>query len=99
MFEMLVGLRVTDEGTYGRYRAAMLPRLESVGGGFRYDFKVSDVLIGPEDTRLNRVFVIYFPDRATADAFFIDPEYLVARESYFDRSVQDVTIIAEYTTQ
>lgn len=42
--EILVGLHVTDESSYAKYRAAMTPLLEGVGGFFRCDFRVGEIV-------------------------------------------------------
>lgn len=94
--EMLVGLNVTDEGEYQAYRDRMTPLLHACGGGFRYDFRVSEVLRSETDEPINRVFAIHFPDTATMDAFFADPDYVAAREAHFEPSVSAQTIIASY---
>ncbi len=95
-FENLVGLDVADEATYQSYREAMLPILNRYGGGFRYDFRVSEVLKSETDSEINRVFIIHFPDRAAKEAFFADADYLEARAKYFEPSVATVTILSEY---
>jgi len=96
MFENHVALYVTDEAMYQDYRNAMLPILESVGGGFRYDFKVSETLKNDTNHEINRVFIIYFPDKETSTKFFQDPEYLKIKEQYFVNSVAALTNISEY---
>lgn len=96
MFEYLVGLHVTDDQLYMEYRKAMLPILEECGGGFRYDFTVSDVLINETENTINRVFIIYFPDRETSEKFFGNSEYLKAKEAFFNKAVDSITIISEY---
>lgn len=96
MVEFLVGLNVTDEDAYAKYREAMTPILNALNGGFRYDFRVSDVLISETDAAINRVFTIYFPDQKTADGFFNDPAYICAKEAYFNRAVASTTILAHY---
>lgn len=95
--EILVGLRVTDEDGYARYRAGMTPILEAMGGFFRYDMRVSELLRGQADEPFNRVFILSFPDGATRDRFFTDPAYLAVRAEHFERSVGSVTIMAGYT--
>lgn len=90
--EILVGLHVTDEAGYARYREGMTPLLEACGGFFRYDFAVSRVLKG-ENEQINRVFVISFPDEGTKDAFFSDEEYLRVREEHFEGAVEATEII------
>ena len=60
---MVVGLQVTDDDVYTQYREAMKPLLEQAEGGFRYDFKVSEVLKSEEGLPVNRVFAIYFGQR------------------------------------
>ena len=94
--EMLIGLQVTDDETYGRYRAGMTPLLEVAGGSFRYDFRVSDVLKSETSEPINRLFVIAFPDARTKDEFFANPEYLAVREEFFGPSVAATTRISEY---
>ncbi len=94
--EMLVGLNVVDDDAYRRYREEMRPILESYGGGFRYDFTVSDVLKQATDAPINRVFTIHFRDQVALNAFFSDPEYVRVRTEHFEKSVSDVTIIATY---
>jgi len=96
MFERLVGLQVNDEKVYQEYREAMMPILKQHGGGFSYDFKVSEVLISSSEHPINRVFTIYFPDESSSDAFFSHPEYAKIKEKYFNKSVQCTTLIADY---
>jgi uncharacterized protein (DUF1330 family) len=95
-YENLVGLDVTDEKGYDQYRRAMSPILGKFGGGFRYDFKISEILINETANKINRVFVIRFPDKAGKDAFFADPEYKAIRAKYFETSVAARTVISEY---
>jgi uncharacterized protein (DUF1330 family) len=83
--EMLVGLKVTDDAAYARYRAAITPILHRFGGGFRYDFKVAEVVHTAAQAPINRVFTIRFADRASKDAFF-------------EGAVAATTILAEYAT-
>ena len=97
MFENHVALHVTDEAMYQNYRNTMLPILESYGGGFRYDFKIAEVLKSETDNKINRVFIIYFPDKDTSTKFFNDPDYLKVKEQYFLSSVAALTNISEYT--
>ena len=96
MYEMVVGLELSDSGVYGQYRAAMKPILSGYGGGFGYDFEVSRVLLSPGDVPINRVFTIYFPSPDAADRFFTDPDYLQCKARFFDASVVNTTIIARY---
>ncbi|MCG8435964.1 MAG: DUF1330 domain-containing protein [Gammaproteobacteria bacterium] len=95
-FEMLVGLHVTDDTKYQEYRAAMKPILKEHGGGFSYDFKVSEVLISETEDKINRVFTIYFADEQQKDAFFSHPEYQKVKQTYFESSVAATTLIAGY---
>lgn len=93
-YEMLVGLNVLDDQKYQEYREAMQPILAAYGGGFASDFKVSEVLLPESGRDINRVFTIYFRDRAAMDAFFSNPEYLKVKSQYFDASVGRTMIIA-----
>jgi hypothetical protein len=74
----------------------MTPIPESYGGGFGYDFKISEVLKSPTKVPINRVFTISFPDQDSRDAFFSNDEYLKIRRRYFEMAVTDTTIIATY---
>ena len=94
--EMLVGLHVTDDATYARYREAMTPLLEAAGGSFRYDFTVAEMLKGDASPPINRVFVLSFPSSEAKEAFFADPEYLAAKQRFFEASVDLVELIATY---
>jgi uncharacterized protein (DUF1330 family) len=69
----LMGLEVRDPELYARYRSAMRPLLEARGGRFEHDFEVARVLVSSASTRMNRVFVLSFPDAAAREGFFGDP--------------------------
>lgn len=94
--EMLMGLYVVDEEAYQSYRDEMMPILENYGGGFGYDFKVSEVLKSKTQGPINRVFTISFPNQDSRDSFFSNDAYLKIRQRYFEKSVTDTTIIATY---
>lgn len=94
--EILVGLHVTDDESYANYRAAMTPLLEAVGGSFRYDFTIAEMLKGSATPPINRLFVISFPDEAVKESFFTDPRYVAAKREHFESAVDLVDIIATY---
>ncbi|MCB1169224.1 MAG: DUF1330 domain-containing protein [Leptospiraceae bacterium] len=94
--EDLVGILVTDETLYDRYREGMLPILKRMGGYFRYDARVQDALKSPAEHTINRIFVIGFPDAKTRDAFFSNPDYLMVRKEFFENSVSAVCRLARY---
>jgi len=94
--ETLVGLYVTDEASYQRYRAGMTPLLEACGGRFRYDFRVSEVLRSETSEAINRLFVIAFPSAEAMQRFFADPKYLTIRRQHFEPAVRAITTIAAY---
>ncbi len=94
--EMLVGLNIVDDEAYQSYRDEMTPILESYGGGFSYDFKVSEVLKSKTEAPINRVFTIYFSTEDSMKAFFSNDEYLKIKHRHFEKSVTDTTIIATY---
>ena len=96
MFEKLVAIYVTDQKAYTEYRKEMTPILQEFGGGFRYDFDVSGVRKTETPHPINRVFVIYFNDKAASEAFFADPRYLAVKEEHFEGAVEGVTVISEY---
>jgi uncharacterized protein (DUF1330 family) len=95
-YEMIVGLQVKDDDSYSSYRKEMIPLLETYGGGFRYDFKVSETLINQGGKPINRVFAIFFKDEESMNLFFSNSEYLSIKKNYFERSVEETTIISEY---
>ena len=95
-YEMTVGLQIKDDAMYSSYREAMRPLLEKAGGGFRYDFKISEVLKNAEGRPINRVFFIYFGSKELSDQFFSDPEYLKIKSKFFEASVEATTIISAY---
>ena len=95
-YEMLIGLDVSDQESYARYRAGMTPILERFGGGFGYDLEVAKVLKSPRDAGINRVFTIHFPSQSIANAFFQDESYREVRAAHFEPAVQATTIMAAY---
>ena len=95
-FETLVALQVTDDALYQKYREGIYPILQTYGGGFGYDFKVSEVLKSKTKDPINRVFTIFFRDEEAMNSFFSNEEYLKVRNKYFDSSVSATTIISKY---
>ncbi len=97
-FEMLVGLEVLDDVQYEKYREQMKPILAQHGGGFNFDFKVSELLISQENPNINRVFTIYFEDENAMERFFNHPQYLSIKQTHFEGAVKSTTIISSYHT-
>lgn len=95
--EILIGMRVDDEDGYAQYRAGMTPILESMGGFFRYDMRVIELLKGEAPDPFNRLFLMSFPDQATSERFFADPGYLQVRETHFDGAVRSYALIAQFS--
>lgn len=95
-YEMVVGLKIKDDKLYSKYREEMKPLLDKAGGGFRYDFKVAEVLKNEEGREINRLFTIHFGSKELSDRFFSDPEYLQIKNKYFNESVEATTIISQY---
>lgn len=96
MFEMLVGLEVSNNDVYDQYRTAMKPILQQFGGEFGYDFKIAEVLKNEADANINRVFTIRFPTAEHMDNFFSNQEYLAIKQEFFEASVAHTHIIASY---
>jgi len=96
MFEMIVGLHVTDAAGYDSYRKGMTPILETFDGFFRYDFKIAETLKSDASHPMNRVFSLCFPDRSRRDAFFSNSSYLAVRSQFLEKSISGRTLIAEY---
>jgi uncharacterized protein (DUF1330 family) len=97
-YERIMGLDVTDDQGYKAYRTAMMPILQSFGGAFGFDFRVSEVLLSKTEDKINRLFTIAFPSQKHMDDFFADPEYLAVKAKYFDVSVNSKTIISTHET-
>jgi len=93
-FERVVGIYVTDDDQYQKYREGMLPLLGLVGGSFGFDFRVSEVLLSKTDDDINRVFTIEFPSQKVMEEFFSSPEYLEVQAKYFNSSVKSKTLIS-----
>ena len=92
-YERIMGLHVTDDEEYDKYRTAMTPILHSVGGSFGYDFKIAEVLASKSDNEINRVFTIEFQSKQVMDDFFSNAEYLVIQERHLVNSVRSKTVI------
>ena len=95
-YEILVGLNVTDDELYQKYRDEMTPILKTYGGGFRYDFLIEKVLKTDSESIINRVFAIYFESEEAKNEFFLNEKYLQIKEKYFTPSVSATTTIAKY---
>ena len=96
MIEMLVGLNVINDAEYAKYREGMTPILDSIAGGFGYDFKIAEVLKSTTENKINRVFTIFFPSEEKMNSFFTNKEYLKIKETHFSNSVESTTIISTY---
>ena len=94
-YVVVMGLEVTDDASYARYREGMTPILQSLGGSFVYDFVVSKVLKG--DGRINRVFAISYPDRAARTRLYDDERYRAVRREFFEPAVASTTLLAEFS--
>ena len=93
-FERIMGMFITDDDEYQKYREGMLPILKSYGGSFGFDFKVSEVLLSKTEDDINRVFTIEFPSREVMDAFFSNGDYLDIQKRHFNHSVKSKTVIS-----
>jgi uncharacterized protein (DUF1330 family) len=97
-YVLLIGLEVTDDERYSRYRAAMRPILDEYGGAFGCDLVVARVLLPADEPRLNRVFTISFRDRTARERFFVDERYQAVRAEHFAPAVAKVVTLGEYET-
>ncbi len=91
-----VGVQIQDEDLYQSYREHMTPILESYGGFFAVDVRVSEVLRAPEDASFDRLFTISFPNEEAMRTFFSDPAYLKVRQTYFEPGVSEVHSLATF---
>jgi uncharacterized protein (DUF1330 family) len=94
-YEVTFGIQVMDEVMYADYRKGISALLRDHGGRFRYDFKVSDVLISESDSPINRVFIIEFETKAQKEALFANPEYLAIKAKFFHPSVGSTVLLSE----
>ncbi len=92
-YERCMGLHVTDEALYGKYREGMLPILAAHHGRIRYDLDVAAMRLNEEGKPINHIFVISFATRADNDAFFLDPAYQKVRTECFKPSVDAITLL------
>lgn len=93
-YERIMGIYVSDDEGYQRYREGMIPILDSFGGSFGFDFKVSEVLLSKTDNSINRVFTIEFPSKEVMNEFFSNSEYIAVQRKHFVNSVTSKTIIS-----
>ncbi|MCI2284241.1 DUF1330 domain-containing protein [Colwellia sp. MSW7] len=98
-YERIMGIEVTNDVEYQKYRESMMPILHSFGGSFGFDFKVNEVLKSKSDAPINRVFTIDFPSKEIMNEFFSDPKYLAVKAKYFQSSVKSVTTISMHEKQ
>ncbi len=94
MYERIMGIQVSNDDEYKKYRDGMTPILLSFGGSFGYDFKIQEVLISKTKEKINRVFTIEFPSKEIMENFFTDTEYLIIQKKYFNNSVSSKTTIS-----
>lgn len=95
-FERLVGLYISNDEMYTKYRENMTPILETYGGGFAYDFKIAQTLKNESDKPINRLFLIFFKDENAMNEFFSNEEYLKIKKEFFDQSVSSAHEISKY---
>lgn len=98
MHHMLVGLQISNEQVYRQYRQAMKPILQRFGGDFLYDVQVSQVLKAQHGEAFNRLFVIAFPTAEQLEQFFVQPDYLAAKEEFFNASVESTHFLAQWSS-
>jgi uncharacterized protein (DUF1330 family) len=89
-----MGLHVTNDEEYQKYREGMIPILNSFGGSFGFDFKIAEVLKSKTEDSINRVFTIDFPSKEVMEQFFSDPSYLEVKNKHFKNSVNSATTIS-----
>ena len=98
-YQRIMGLEVSDPQEYANYRAAMKSILASFGGEFTFDFIVSEALLAPANSNINRVFCLSFPSEQAMQNFFTDAQYLVVKERHFSLSVKTVTTLSMHHSE
>ena len=93
-FERIMGIYVTNDDAYQKYRDGMTPILNTFGGSFGFDFKIAEVLKSKTKEPINRVFTIDFPSKEAMENFFSDSSYKEVRNKHFISSVQSSTVIS-----
>lgn len=66
---------ISGEAAYQIYSAHTLPLLAEVGGSAVFTGQGGQLLIGPPDTRWDRVLLVQYPDIAAFVAMTQNPEY------------------------
>lgn len=92
--ERIMGLHVIDDEEYQRYREAMEPILNSIGGSFGFDFIIAEVLKSKTNDHINRVFTIEFPSEKEMENFFSRPDYLDIQNRHLKNSIKSKTVIS-----
>jgi uncharacterized protein (DUF1330 family) len=95
-FVQWFAIELADPDGYAEYRRRMTPVLHRFGGDFEYDLEIARVLRQPGGHPLHRVFSITFPDRASREGFFVDPEYRAIRAANFEPSVRAITLLGSW---
>jgi uncharacterized protein (DUF1330 family) len=93
-FERIMGLHIIDNEEYQKYREEMEPILNSIGGYFGFDFKVSEVLRSKTEDDINRVFTIEFPSKKEMEDFFSRPDYIEIQNRHLKNSIKSKTVIS-----
>lgn len=73
-YYMLVSIEVLDPERYAEYRANVSATIESHGGRYLVRGGEATPFEGPHDDEIRHV-VLEFPDRTTAERWWISPDY------------------------
>ncbi|AWL12995.1 hypothetical protein HMF8227_02543 [Saliniradius amylolyticus] len=93
MYNMTVGLYIHNSIEYEKYRRKISPILREHDGNFKLDFWVIPLR---EDKKINRLFIIQFPNKKMMKKFFSDERYLRAKAAHFETSVSETIIYQRY---
>ncbi|MBM3796310.1 MAG: hypothetical protein FJW31_20120 [Acidobacteria bacterium] len=69
-YELIAALHITDAERSTRCRDEIRPLLAQAAAEFRLDAELSRVMRPVDQPRLNRLFVLAFPNQAAKQAFF-----------------------------
>jgi len=83
---------LTGAQAYAKYRAALLPIVEALGGGFVWDGTLECVVTGPPG-EWDEAFVMGYPDAVAFFTMLKDPDYIANALPHRTAAVADSRLI------
>ena len=80
MTNLIFALKVNNPDIYARYRAAIAPVMEKLGGTVTKEYDIAGALHSDaQEEDVTKIAMFTFPDKASLEAFFSDPVYQAAK--------------------